>query len=77
MDVARGAPNLASTLNQGAFNIGCAFGASFGSVRFASARHTDALPWVGVALGAFGLALAVLSLSLDRRSVRLAPAACG
>jgi MFS transporter, DHA1 family, inner membrane transport protein len=67
MDMARGAPNLVSTLNQGAFNIGCASGAWIGGVPLRFGAPYDSLPWVGVAIAALGLALTLISLMLDRR----------
>jgi DHA1 family inner membrane transport protein len=68
MDLARGAPNLISTLNQGAFNVGCALGAWFGSIPLRLGATYDSVPWIGVALAGLGLALALTSLSLDRRA---------
>ena len=64
------APNLASTLNQGAFNLGNATGAWLGGMAIGAGASLGALPWVGVvmACGAFGLTL--LSASLDRRARR-------
>jgi len=64
------APNLASTLNQGAFNLGNATGAWLGGMTIGAGAALSALPWVGVvmACGAFGLTL--LSASLDRRARR-------
>jgi len=64
------APNLASTLNQGAFNLGNATGAWLGGMTIGAGAALSALPWVGVvmACGAFGLTL--LSASLDRRAHR-------
>lgn len=79
MDMARGAPNLVSTLNQGAFNIGCASGAWFGGVPLRFGAPYDSLPWVGVAIAALGLALTLASLMLDRRHAEAevaAPATC-
>jgi MFS transporter, DHA1 family, inner membrane transport protein len=67
MDMARGAPNLVSTLNQGAFNIGCASGAWFGGVPLRFGAPYDSLPWVGVVIAALGLGLTLISLMLDRR----------
>jgi DHA1 family inner membrane transport protein len=66
------APNLASTLNQGAFNLGNATGAWLGGVAISAGAPLEALPWVGVlmACGAFGLTL--LSASIERRARRSA-----
>jgi MFS transporter, DHA1 family, inner membrane transport protein len=76
MDLARGAPNLVSTLNQGAFNIGCASGAWLGGIPIRFGAGYDSVPWVGVALAAVGLALTLASLALDRRHAELAAAPC-
>jgi DHA1 family inner membrane transport protein len=66
------APNLASTLNQGAFNLGNATGAWLGGMAIGAGAPLTSLPWVGVlmACGAFGLTL--LSASMERRSRRSA-----
>jgi MFS transporter, DHA1 family, inner membrane transport protein len=74
IDVARGAPNLVSTLNQGAFNIGCGLGAWFGAIPIHLGAGYDATPWVGVAIALLGLALTLASMTLDRRHAVAAPA---
>ena len=68
VDRASHAPNLASTLNQGAFNLGNATGAWLGGMAIGAGAPLTTLPWVGVAaaLGAFGLTL--WSASLERRT---------
>ncbi|WP_181706696.1 MFS transporter [Chthonobacter rhizosphaerae] len=71
VDSARAAPNLASTLNQGAFNVGCASGAWFGALALDGGLGLDRLPLVGVALTAVGLALSVATW----RSARAEPVA--
>jgi DHA1 family inner membrane transport protein len=76
LDMGRGAPNLISTLNQGAFNVGCASGAWFGGIPLRLGAGYDTLPWVGVAIAVMGLALTLVSLALDRRHAEMAPAAC-
>jgi MFS transporter, DHA1 family, inner membrane transport protein len=76
LDMGRGAPNLISTLNQGAFNVGCAAGAWFGGIPLRFGAGYDTLPWVGVAIALAGLALTLASLALDRRHAEMAPAAC-
>jgi DHA1 family inner membrane transport protein len=76
MDLGRGAPNLISTLNQGAFNVGCASGAWFGAIPIRLGAPYDSVPWVGVAIAAFGLALTLASLMLDRRQAETAAVAC-
>jgi DHA1 family inner membrane transport protein len=76
MDLADGAPNLVSTLNQGAFNVGCASGAWFGGVPIRLGASYDLVPWVGVALATVGLALTLTSFALDRRRAEMAAAPC-
>jgi len=76
LDMGRDAPNLISTLNQGAFNVGCASGAWFGGIPLRLGAGYDSLPWVGVAIALVGLALTLASLALDRRRAEMAPAAC-
>src|SRR5258708_36640618 len=58
---ASGAPNLASTLNQGAFNLGNAAGAFAGDLALTAGLSYANIPWIGAALAAAGpgLALAV------------------
>lgn len=48
VDNAAEAPNLASTFNQSAFNLGNAFGATLGSLMLAHHVNLDELPWVAV-----------------------------
>jgi len=82
VDRARHAPNLASTLNQSAFNLGNATGAWLGGVAIGAGATLTFLPWIAVAMAAGGLALTFTSVSLERRP-RLArradsaPPACG
>lgn len=74
VDTAQEAPNLASTLNQGAFNLGNAGGAWIGGGALSAGLTYDALPWVGAALAAVALGLCRLSQRLQHR--RPAGAAC-
>lgn len=67
VDTAQEAPNLASTLNQGAFNLGNATGAWIGGGALTLGLTYDALPWVGAGLAVLALALCRLSQRLDRR----------
>jgi MFS transporter, DHA1 family, inner membrane transport protein len=76
MDMARGAPNLVSTLNQGAFNVGCASGAWLGGIPIRLGAPYDSLPWVGVVIAGLGLGLTFVSLSLDRRRALPIAAPC-
>ena len=61
VDAATDAPNLASTLNQGAFNLGNATGAWIGGVALNAGVHYGQLP-----LLAAGVALAGLAMTLTR-----------
>jgi MFS transporter, DHA1 family, inner membrane transport protein len=65
---ASGAPNLASTLNQGAFNLGNAAGAFAGDIALTDGLSYANIPWIGASLAAIGLAFSVLSYLLDRRA---------
>jgi DHA1 family inner membrane transport protein len=62
------APNLASTLNQGAFNLGNATGAWIGGLALARGLAYGQLPWVGAALAVAALVLSILSCRLDGRA---------
>ncbi|MBB6467421.1 MFS transporter [Aminobacter carboxidus] len=67
VETASEAPNLAATLNQGAFNAGNAAGAWAGGAAISMGVSYADLPFVGaaIALSAFGVAL--ISFTLDRR----------
>src|SRR6267142_1582140 len=65
---ASGAPDLASTLNQGAFNLGNAAGAFAGELALTHGLAYGSLPWLGAGLATGGLAFSVLSWSLDRQN---------
>jgi len=67
VETASEAPNLAATLNQGAFNAGNAAGAWAGGAAISMGVSYADLPFVGaaIALSAFGVAL--FSFALDRR----------
>jgi DHA1 family inner membrane transport protein len=62
------APNLASTLNQGAFNLGNASGAWIGGLGLTDGVSYQELPWIGAALAAAALALSILSYRLDAKA---------
>jgi DHA1 family inner membrane transport protein len=66
MNEASAAPNLASTLNQGAFNLGNASGAFAGGIALTDGLAYGSIPWIGAALAAAGLMFSVLSHALDR-----------
>ncbi len=63
---ASAAPNLASTLNQGAFNLGNAGGAWFGGMAIGAGFQLTTLPYVGVALAVLALGLTLWSASIER-----------
>lgn len=67
VDQARAAPNLASTLNQSAFNLGNATGAWLGGAALTAGVSYAALPWIGAAVALAALGLAVFSMTLERR----------
>lgn len=66
------APNLASTLNQGAFNLGNAAGAWIGGAALTLGIGYDRLPLVGAALALCALAIAITSRNKARRETALA-----
>ncbi|MCX5515648.1 MFS transporter [Kaistia algarum] len=61
------APNLASTLNQGAFNLGNAGGAWIGGLALTFGASYDHLPLVGAALAVAALVIALASRDLAKR----------
>jgi DHA1 family inner membrane transport protein len=72
VEKAKDAPNLASSLNIGAFNLGNAGGATLGGVII---DHGLNFAWVSIAgalVAAAGLAAALLGASLDDKARRLA-----
>jgi DHA1 family inner membrane transport protein len=70
---AAGAPNLASSLNIGAFNLGNALGAWLGGVVIEHGPGLAAVPYAGALLTLGGAAVAMASLRADRPApVRLA-----
>jgi DHA1 family inner membrane transport protein len=66
MRQAADAPNLAATLNIGAFNVGNALGAWLGGVALSSGARFDTLPWLAalMTLGAIGVAFAAKRLAV-------------
>jgi DHA1 family inner membrane transport protein len=68
LNEAKDAPNLASTLNQGAFNLGNAAGAFAGDLALTDGISYGNIPWIGAGLAALGLAFSLLSHRLDRRA---------
>ncbi|MBN8999535.1 MAG: MFS transporter [Rhizobiales bacterium] len=69
------APNLASTLNQGAFNLGNAAGAWIGGAALTLGLGYDRLPLVGAALAVSALAIALVSAGRGRPRARTTAAA--
>jgi DHA1 family inner membrane transport protein len=63
VDAATDAPNLASTLNQGAFNLGNAVGAWLGGTALTEGLAYAHLPMVGALTAGFGLALTVTNMA--------------
>ncbi len=68
VDHASEAPNLAATLNQGAFNLGNATGASLGGILITSGLSYRSLPIASIGVTFVTLALAALSIHLQRRT---------
>ncbi|MGM4928130.1 MFS transporter [Tardiphaga sp. 619_E2_N8_5] len=66
VDAATDAPNLASTLNQGAFNLGNATGAWIGGAALNAGVHYAQLPLLAALVTMVGLGLTLSSL-IDRR----------
>jgi len=69
VEAASEAPNLAATLNQGAFNVGNASGAWIGGIALSWGVSYANLPFVGSALALLAVAIAVLSQALDRAAI--------
>jgi DHA1 family inner membrane transport protein len=69
VDQASEAPNLASTLNQGAFNFGNATGASLGGILITAGLGYRILPIASIGLTVAALALALLTIRLDRKNL--------
>ena len=68
MDVAGEAQTLAATLNHSAFNLANALGAWLGGLAIAAGFGWTSPGWVGFALALGGLAVVLVSLSVERRS---------
>jgi DHA1 family inner membrane transport protein len=67
VDQAKGAPNLASTLNQGAFNLGNALGASLGGVVLTAGLGYQRLSLASAAVACVALLVAIFALRLEQR----------
>ncbi|TQF01132.1 MFS transporter [Kitasatospora acidiphila] len=74
LDQAHGAPTLASAVNIGAFNLGNALSAWLGGMVISAGLGYTAPNWVGAALAAAALALALWSAALERSARRPEPA---
>jgi MFS transporter, DHA1 family, inner membrane transport protein len=69
------APNLASTLNQGAFNLGNATGAWLGGVALTAGASYQQLPLLGALVAAIALAFTLTTLVNPRvMPVQIRPA---
>jgi DHA1 family inner membrane transport protein len=68
VDAASSAPNLASTLNQGAFNLGNAAGASLGGIMLTAGYTYRQLPLASAVVTVVTLLLALLSVKLHRQT---------
>lgn len=71
VDMAKGAPNLASTLNQGAFNLGNALGASLGGVVLTAGWGYQRLPVASAAVCAIALLVALIAMRLESAETEL------
>jgi DHA1 family inner membrane transport protein len=75
VDAATDAPNLASTLNQGAFNLGNATGAWLGGAALTAGAHYEQLPLLGALVAAIALALTLTTFINPRMMpVQIRPA---
>jgi DHA1 family inner membrane transport protein len=70
VEQAKGAPNLASTLNQGAFNLGNALGASLGGIVLATGYGYMRLPIASAVVMTLCLVAAVVTVMIERRDER-------
>lgn len=70
VDQAKGAQNLASTLNQGAFNFGNAVGASMGALMLTHGVGYRDLSFGSAAVCAVAMLCTVLALRMESRSAR-------
>lgn len=66
VEQARGAPNLASTLNQGAFNLGNALGASLGGIMLTEGISYRYLSLGSAAVASVALLVALVALRVER-----------
>jgi DHA1 family inner membrane transport protein len=69
VDAASAAPNLASTLNQGAFNFGNAIGASLGGIMLTAGYTYRQLPLAAALVTLVTISLSLFSLKLHRQAL--------
>jgi DHA1 family inner membrane transport protein len=74
VDHAFEAPNLASTLNQSAFNLGNAIGAWAGGAAISLGADYDSLPFLAASFACVALLLALVSMGLARRPAAIVAA---
>ena len=67
VEQAKGAPNLASTLNQGAFNLGNALGASLGGIMLTAGIGYRHLSLGSAAVACVALLVALVALRVERK----------
>ncbi len=68
VDMAKGAPNLASTLNQGAFNLGNALGAALGGIVLTAGYGYPSLSAASAIVAFIALLVAVVAYVVQRRN---------
>ncbi|MFF4229686.1 MFS transporter [Streptomyces sp. NPDC001820] len=73
LDLSAGAPTLASAVNVGAFNLGNAIAAWLGGLVIAAGLGYTSANWVGAALTASAIVLALMSASIDKNRGRRTP----
>lgn len=73
MDASPDAPSLASSSNHSALNMANGAGAWLGGLAIAAGWGYQSTAWVGVALTLAGLAIAVLSVVVERRAKTVVP----
>ncbi|WP_150291816.1 MFS transporter [Sphingobium estronivorans] len=76
MDVAGDAQTLAAAAHHSAFNVANAIGPWLGGMAIAAGYGLTSTGWIGAALALGGLAVFLLTLSLQRRSIRSMTLAC-
>lgn len=72
MDVAGDSQTLAAAVNHASLNLGNSIGAALGGVVVAAGLGYLAVTWVGLVLAALGVIVAVISFTVERRSLHRA-----